>query len=144
MTSAKENILKTMSFNNTYYYWNWFVNQLFGFWSFLLWKQVKWKRSYFDDKFKASFVAVDNIISQQSLKRILDYNVKYSSLFRQAVHRECFSVYEFMSNKKKKFSLWRWEVTLRLLWRFSKDVSHPDLFRIFEYWYICVLHSIFF
>lgn len=101
MTSAKENILKTMSFNNNYYYWNWFVNQLFGFWSFLLWKQVKWKRSYFDDKFKASFVAVDNIISQQSLKRILDYNVKYSSLFRQAVHRECFSVYEFMSNKKK-------------------------------------------
>mgnify|MGYP006964569582 CR=1 FL=1 len=101
MTSAKENVLKTMSFNNNYYYWNWFVNQLFGFWSFLLWKQVKWKRSYFDDKFKASFVAVDNIISQQSLKRILDYNVKYSSLFRQAVHRECFSVYEFMSNKKK-------------------------------------------
>lgn len=101
MTSAKENILKTMSFNNNYYYWNWFVNQLFGFWSFLLWKQVKWKRSYFDDKFKASFVAVDNIISQQSLKWILDYNVKYSSLFRQDVHRECFSVYEFMSNKKK-------------------------------------------
>ena len=37
---------------------------------------------------------------------------------------------------------------LSLLWGFSEDVSYLDnctmLFCFFEYWYICVLHSIFF